>query len=211
MKTFSELRQESKVQMSGWWFNGVILTIVFGLCSAFLSGAPSLLFSPDSFVGSILSLAVAVFVAMPLSMGWIASFVRFNRGESLEISNLFSTFQAPYYKKSIGVYLLGSIYILLWTLLLVIPGVIKSLSYSLAPYIMYDNPELTAEEAICQSMKMMEGRKMKLFLIVLAYVGVSLLSILLLCIPMLWVVPYFQTIYVKFYEDACADYESKME
>lgn len=88
-------------------------------------------------------------------------------------------------------YLLIMIFTFLWTLLLIVPGIIKSLSYSLAPYILADNPELTANEAINRSMQMMQGHKMDLFLIVLGYAGFALLSILALGIPLLWLYPYY--------------------
>ncbi|MBQ2958658.1 MAG: DUF975 family protein [Alistipes sp.] len=86
-----------------------------------------------------------------------------------------------------------------------IPGIIKGLSYSMAPYILLDNPEITAEEAICRSMEMMRGHKMDLFLMGLGYAGLAILSGFLLCIPLLWLVPYYVTVLTKFYEDLKAE------
>jgi uncharacterized membrane protein len=86
-------------------------------------------------------------------------------------------------------------------LLLIVPGIIKSLSYAMAPYILAENPEIKANDAINQSMKIMEGHKMDLFLIILGYVCFSLLSILALGIPLLWLYPYYQVVMAKFYEE----------
>ena len=96
------------------------------------------------------------------------------------------------------------IYTFLWALLLVVPGIIKSLSYALAPYILADNPELKADEAINRSMEMMKGHKMDLFLIILGYVGLALLSLIALGIPLLWLYPYYQVVLAKFYEEVKA-------
>ena len=88
---------------------------------------------------------------------------------------------------------------------MIVPGIIKGLAYGLAPYIMLDDPELTAEQAICKSMKMMDGHKMQLFVMILGMIVLSMLSGILLFIPLLWLVPYYQTILAKFYEEVKAE------
>ena len=101
------------------------------------------------------------------------------------------------------------VYIFAWTLLLIVPGIIKSFAYALTPFILTDKPELSANEAIELSMKMMDGHKLDLFILYLSFIGWYLLSILSLCIGMLWVMPYQYTAMVAFYEDVKAEYESK--
>lgn len=88
---------------------------------------------------------------------------------------------------------------MLWTLLLIVPGIIKGLSYSMAPYILLDNPELTPMEAINKSQEMMRGHKMDLFLMQLGFVGWILLSFLTLGIALFWVGAYYDTVFAKFY------------
>ena len=102
-----------------------------------------------------------------------------------------------------------SIYTFLWTLLLIIPGVIKGLSYSMTPFILTDKPELSANEAIELSMKMMDGHKMDLFVLLLIFCGLTLLSVVTLFIGLLWVTPYMYMRLAAFYEDVKAEYESK--
>ena len=197
MKTNPELRNEAKAFMAGNWKSAVIITLVnFLIITAF-----ELLNIGDSIVTKILYFVGLIAVLLPLNYGYLMTFLRFSRGENLAVENLFAMFKGDYYKKSVVLGLLVGIYTLLWTLLLIVPGLIKSLSYALAPYIMIDNPELSAEEAICKSMKMMEGHKMDLFLIQLGYAGLGLLSMLLLGIPLLWLMPYYQVVYAKFYEE----------
>ena len=197
MKTNPELRNEAKAFMAGNWKSAVIITLV----NVLIITAFELLNIGDSTITKILYFVSLIAVLLPLNYGYLMTFLRFSRGENLAVENLFTMFKGDYYKKSVVLGLLVGIYTLLWTLLLIVPGLIKSLSYALAPYIMIDNPELSAEEAICKSMKMMEGHKMDLFLIQLGYVGLGLLSMLLLGIPLLWLMPYYQVVYAKFYEE----------
>ena len=105
--------------------------------------------------------------------------------------------------------LLMTIYTILWSLLLIVPGIIKSLSYALTPYIVAEKPELSANESIELSMKMMDGHKMDLFLIILGFLGLAVLSIFTLCIGYLWLAPYMYAKMAAFYEDVKAEYESK--
>ena len=207
MKTNSQIRQESLVSMRGNWGSAVVVTIVYlmiifagSFVAALLGevvGAPV-----DSGVQELLNLLVSIFVVYPMSFSLAKLFLGFVRGEQqLYVGGVFSAFKAPCYGKSVGLYLLISIYTFLWALLLIVPGIIKSLAYSLAPYILAENPELTANEAINRSMEMMNGHKMDLFLMVLGYVGFGLLSLLALGIPLLWLHPYYQTVMAKFYED----------
>jgi uncharacterized membrane protein len=86
-------------------------------------------------------------------------------------------------------------------MLLVIPGIVKFYSYAMTPYLRYENPMLSAETLICKSMKMMNGHKMKLFLLDLSFIGWLLLCILTLGIGFLWLIPYMQSARAAFYED----------
>ena len=105
------------------------------------------------------------------------------------------------YGRALSVSLLQAIYLILWTLLLIVPGIIKAYSYSQTFFIALDKPELGAEECINESMRMMNGYKMKLFLLDLSFIGWWLLSILSLGIGFLWLLPYIYTSRSHFYEE----------
>ena len=214
MKTNSEIRQESLAFMKGNWGMAVGVTLVFMLlvyaCSLVATTIEMFVATPigddEGVLIPIFSMLASILFVFPLSFSLIMLFLGFQRGaETLKVKGLFKAFKKPYYGKSIGLYLLTAIFIMLWTLLLIIPGIIKSLSYALAPYILADNPELTANEAINRSMEMMNGHKMRLFLILLGYLGFTLLSILALGIPLLWLYPYYQVVLAKFYEEVKAE------
>lgn len=117
--------------------------------------------------GAIAGLAVLllIFVYLPINFGLLRTFLAFARDKRpLTIEGLFCAFNNTYYWKAIGTGLLSGIYTFLWTLLLIVPGIIKGLSYAMALYIVSDNPEIGCDEAIERSMAMMRGHKMRLFL-----------------------------------------------
>lgn len=98
-------------------------------------------------------------------------------------------------------YLLMVLYIVLWTLLLIVPGIIKALSYAMTFYILADHPETKAEDALKQSQAMMDGYKMKLFNLWLRFLLLGFLCILTLGIGFLWLVPYAHVTMAGFYDD----------
>ena len=197
MKSNSQIRQETLAVMQGNWGIIAVIFIIYSI----IAGACSCLYAIPT-----------IFLGWPIAFGLAMLYLKFVRGEQkLTISELFSALKEPYYWKSVCLYLLTYIYTFLWTLLFIIPGIIKSLSYALAPYILADNPDITAEEAIDKSMKMMKGHKMDLFLMLLGYMGFAMLSIFALCIPLLWIAPYYMAVMAKFYEEVKHEYEKSIK
>ena len=117
------------------------------------------------------------------------------------MNSLFLGFKKPWLPKSFLIPFLVGIYTVLWTLLLIIPGIIKAYSYAMAPYVFKDNPEISCDDAIKESMRLMDGHKLQLFLLDLSFIGWVILASLTLGIGFLWLVPYWQTTRVHFYED----------
>ena len=96
--------------------------------------------------------------------------------------------------------LLVSIFTALWTLLLIVPGIIKYYAYSMTFYIMRDNPGISAYDAIKESEKMMKGYKMKAFLLDLSFIGWLIVGALCLGVGTLWVAPYMLSAKTELYE-----------
>lgn len=94
---------------------------------------------------------------------------------------------------------LRGIYILLWTLLLIIPGIIASYSYAMTPYIMSEHPEYGANEAIGYSKELMRGNKWRLFCMQISFIGWLVLCIFSLGIGFFWFVPYYEAANATFY------------
>lgn len=96
---------------------------------------------------------------------------------------------------------LVSVYVFLWSLLLVIPGIIKSYAYSMAFYLKVDHPEYTAKQAIKESEQLMYGHKMQLFLLDLSFVGWIIVGAFCFGVGTLWVTAYQKSARVQFYRN----------
>ena len=158
------------------------------------------------FIGglSVLLLFLVIHSLLRLIIGGAVSFgyAKFNLklvdGEEANLGDLFSRM---YIGKGIGMNFLVGLYTFLWTLLLIIPGIIKGLAYSMTPYILSEHPELRVNEAIDLSQKMMKGNKWRFFCLQLSFIGWILLSVLTLGIAMLWVNPYIEATGAAFYRE----------
>ena len=113
--------------------------------------------------------------------------------------NLFAYFSD--WKTTVAARFLQSIYILLWSLLFIIPGIIASYSYAMTEYILAENPELSASEAISRSKQMMDGNKWRLFCLQFSFIGWSILCAFTLGIGNLWLTPYKQAATAAFYRE----------
>lgn len=96
--------------------------------------------------------------------------------------------------------LLNAIFVFLWSLLLIIPGIIKAYAYSMSFYILRDNPEMSAGDARRASIEMMQGNKWRYFCLMFSFIGWYLLSILTFGILFFWIIPYTETAKAEFYE-----------
>lgn len=187
MKTNSEIRALARQSLSGNWTMPVIVTLLVFVLSAVQS---------IPYIGFLLS----IFVVLPVGFSVEQLYLRFVRGDKNGlVGKMFDCFNC--YGRALGTVLLTTIFVFLWSLLLFIPGVIKSYSYAMTYYIALDNPELGANDCIERSMKMMKGHKGRLFLLDLSFIGWFLLGLLTLGIGLLWVVPYIQTAHSHFYEE----------
>ena len=132
-------------------------------------------------------------------------YARFNlnltAGEKPPFETLFSYF--PYWKTIAVTMLLQAVYIFLWTLLLIIPGIMASYSYAMTGYILAEHPELTASEAIAQSKDMMAGNRWRLFCLQFSFIGWDILCALTLGIGNLALRPYRHAAEAAFYRELC--------
>ena len=145
-------------------------------------------------------LALSIFVGNVMTVGGHGWLLRYWRGETPTIGEVFASFRI--YKPSVLTMLLKNLYVFLWSLLFVIPGIIKSYAYSMVPYIIYENPNLTANQAIKMSKKMTDGYKGDLFVFYLSYFGWNLLSVITAgIVGILYVNPYIGVAHAGVYED----------
>ena len=152
---------------------------------------------------------VAVIIAGPLTVAELCYFSALHRKQQPTIGTAFTDFGNGFWGK-VGAYLLESVYVILWTLLLIIPGIIKSYSYATTMFLKSKNPEIKAKEAIALSQKIMDGKKAKLFCLDLSFVGWMILCVFTLGIALIYVIPYMNASRVAFYEEAYIEYQEKI-
>lgn len=97
--------------------------------------------------------------------------------------------------------LLRALYVFLWSLLFIIPGIVAGFSYAMTDYILAEDPELTADEAISQSKSIMMGNKWRFFCLQISFIGWDILATLAFGIGHLWLTPYKQAAYAAFYRE----------
>ena len=97
--------------------------------------------------------------------------------------------------------LLRALYVFLWSLLFIIPGIVAGFSYAMTDYILAEDPELTADEAISQSKSIMMGNKWRFFCLQISFIGWDILATLAFGVGHLWLTPYKQAAYAAFYRE----------
>lgn len=123
-----------------------------------------------------------------------------NREHDTRASKIFYGFQGGRYGKIVWTMFVKELYIVLWTLLFIIPGIIKTYSYMLVPYILAENPQIDRSRAIALSQEMMRGYKMEAFILDLSFLGWVLLTGLTCGIAgVFYVSPYMDATYAEFY------------
>ncbi len=152
--------------------------------------------------GSILPLIGAVLIA-PIFVGRSRVFLDIARGKKGDIDNLLDPFKDEQYADRMLVLFLKALFQFLWFLLLIVPGIVKTLSYAMVPYILAeDGVNVKNTDAITMSREMMDGHKMRLFMLYLSFIGWYILGVLTLGIlTVLYVEPYVQQTLALFYDD----------
>lgn len=205
MKSNQYYKNEALSALRGNWANALVATIILVALALFFSSNDAInsyyqriVINP--FIGYSLTF-VSLFVLLPLAVGYSNSMrVLLETGDNRLTNNSFNLGFGNWLHVVWGM-ILSTIYIFLWTLLLIIPGIIKSYSYALTPYILVEHPEMSANEAIEESMRLMDGHKFDLFYLQLSFIGWAILSILSLGLGFFWLIPYQMTAQAAFYRD----------
>lgn len=182
MKSSRELRHQAWNQLkTSYWMVFVVTLIVFMLPTA----------SSIAVIGFI--------IAGPLLVGqsiYLMDMIETNPdGKKIEL--IIEGFKKSFVNSLVAMLLVG-IFTFLWTLLFIIPGIVKSLAYAMTPYIIASDPSIDAMKAIDKSQEMMKGHKMELFLLYLSFLGWFILAAITV-VGMIFLVPYIQTTVANFY------------
>ena len=153
----------------------------------------------------VVSFAMKVLVFNPLKVGANLFFYR-NSDAPAQLGEILYGFKNGY-GRVVAAMFLRDLFIGLWSLLFVIPGFVKAISYSLTPYILADYPDMSATEAITLSRKMMNGHKMNVFVLYLSFFGWEILSAVTCgLVGVFWVNPWMNATDAELYKAIKAEY-----
>ena len=178
-----QLKNLAKNQLRGNWGIAIAALLVVYVLNAAASAAFGI---------------IELVIAGPLSVGLCCIFLGIIRNGKTEFEKILSGFNN--FMNNFVVGLLVYVFTFLWSLLLIIPGIIASYAYSMTFFIQHDNPEMRETEAITASKEMMKGHKWELFVLDLSFIGWYLLSCLTFGILLLYVVPYHNATRAAYYE-----------
>jgi uncharacterized membrane protein len=145
-----------------------------------------------------LALAFVFFVAFPITVGKSKFFLE-NRKGNCDFSKLFNSFKSGQYINIVRSMAWRYLFTFLWSLLFIIPGIVKSYSYCMVPYILADNPNIGYDRALKLSMNMTSGYKFKIFVLQLSFLGWYLLGCICCVIGILFVNPYYEATFAEMY------------
>ena len=179
-----DFRKKAMDALKGKWGRFALIYLIYTLITTVCSYALS---------------AASLIIAGPFAVGIAMIALKVLSNEEFEIINLFDGFKK--FTNTLLLGLLNTIYTFLWSLLFVIPGIVKGLSYSMSYFIIAENPNMTQNEARLESMRIMQGNKWRLFCLQFSFIGWYILSSFTAGILLFWVVPYVQTATAAFYEE----------
>lgn len=186
----AELKANAKAQIKGKIGILFVITLIIGL----ISGAATGLLSLIPVVGS---LAASIIVTPAFTLSTIRIYMNLFGGKTPEVGDAFSGFDD--FWSAFKVTFLVGLFTFLWSLLFVIPGIIKGISYSMSFYILAENKGKPALECINESKAMTEGHKMELFILSLSFIGWYMLTAITFGIAGIWVGPYVQATFANAY------------
>ncbi len=178
---------EAREALRGKWGLAVGTVLVYMLITVPVGMIPILGWLFQFLCGGPFVLGIAIF-ALTLA-----------RKQDARLSQIFDGFRK--FATALGAYLLIAIFVVLWSLLLIVPGIMAALAYSQAYYIISESDSIGALDAISRSKRMMMGNKWKLFCLYWRFFGWALLCMLTFGIGFLWLTPYVMVSMAKFYDD----------
>ncbi|QIB69063.1 DUF975 family protein [Aminipila butyrica] len=215
------IRALARVALRGKWKIAAVATAIYFVALMVPAAILNMLFYGKA-NAEVLSNLYTFLVTAPFTVGYTIFCINLFRGNALEIAQIFYGFERFF--KAMGLYLLMCLFILLWTILFIVPGIIAAYRYSQAFLVMVDYPEYSPMECLAESKRIMKGNKMKFFLLSLSFIGWAILAAipmmivvtptalnapqwsdlvtLIGSIPYFWLTPYLTVAGVAFYEMA---------
>ena len=171
------------------WLIAVVVILIQGALSYSVNVIPG--------VGQI----ATILISGPMAYGVASMFIKQTRtGEPMNIPDIFNGFRDDF-SNTFLIGLMTTLFTMLWSLLFVIPGIVKAYSYSMAMYIKNDNPDYDWRKCIDESQEMMSGHTADLFMLDLSFLGWMIVGTLCAGVGVFWVNAYMSAAHAQFYED----------
>ena len=167
------------------------------IAKAQIKGHIGTLFVCMLLVGLIVGTLVGALLAPGLLIGMIMIYLALAKGTAPQVTDIFKGL--PVFGKALWLNIITGFFTCLWSMLLFVPGIIKGISYSMAPYVLAENPDMMAREALNESKRITQGHKMNLFVLSLSFLGWFLLVGITFGIAIVYVGPYMQATFANAY------------
>ena len=191
MPTSSELRARARQQLgnspfASTWLMAALVALVISLVSGVLS-------------------AFSLFIIGAIAYATAYIYLRVARGDpNIEIEDAFSGFTTSFFRNLV-LGIMQTVFLFLWTLLFIVPGIVKYYSYGMSFHLAADHPDWTWKQCMDESQRLMRGHKTELFLLDLSFIGWALLATYCTCcIGIFFVTPYIETARANFYLELIA-------
>ena len=194
------LRALGRDALAGKWKLAVLGTLLYMVITAVPVIILDMIFGNDITHQSGVATLYSILITGPVTLGYAMFAISIFRRRETNPGEVLYGFER--FGKSLGLYIVMSIFIFLWCLLLIVPGIIAALRYSMCFYILADNPNMGIMEALNESKRMMRGNKWKYFCLNLSFIGWGILCLFTLGIGFLWLTPYVETSVIAFYDIA---------
>jgi len=132
-----------------------------------------------------------------ISVGICLMYIELSRGVKPSVGDMFK--RSGTFGKALWLAIITNFFIMMWSFLLYVPGIIKAISYSMGQFILAENPEYTARQALNESKRIMEGHKMDFFVMMLSFIGWSILASFTFGLLYIWLFPYMIATVTNFY------------
>ena len=228
--SISYIKQRARLALSGRWGISILAGLIasfFGVTSFSGGGSIDFNFSEDTDMTldealsqlGITEEMMAVFLyflAIAAFVSIIFTIAQFIVGSAVGVGYAkFNLDLVDFYPPSVGTLfsrfrqigtavcanLLAGLHVMLFMLLLIVPGIIVAFNYAMVNYVLAENPRFTASEALAESKRIMKGHRFKFFCLNLSFLGWSFLSVLTLGVGFIWLVPYVEASHAAFYRE----------
>lgn len=189
MWTRAELKQDAKNVLRDFYWKAFLVGFIYVVVASIGNSITSPIF--------ILSIVFSIFIVGPLTVGLSQYFLK-QRERDVDYNYLIKPFKDGFKEAFLGM-LMMYVFVFLWTLLLIIPGIVKYYAYRMVPFVLAQNPNMDWKEALDLSKEMTYGEKLNIFILDLSFLGWMILAIIPFCLGVPFLFPYIQATYTELY------------